>query len=87
MKIPVVPESIIAGVSKCLYSPCKDTENSKWEAIKSAVITTAETLSYAETTLSPEAVGAGGVLLVQGGDDDAEDEAEEEKVSVGKSKT
>ena len=51
------------------------------------VITTAETLSYAETTLSSEAVEAGGVLLVQGGDDDAEDEAEEEKVSVGESKT
>ena len=50
-------------------------------------MTTAETLSYAETTLSPEAVGADGVLLVQGGDDDAEDEGEEEKVSVGESKT
>ena len=87
MNIPVAPESIIAGVSKCLYNPCNDTGNSKWEAIKSAVMTTAEMLSYAETTLSPEAVGAGGVLLVQGGDDDAEDEAEEEKVSMGESKT
>ena len=41
------------------------------------VITTAEMLSYAETTLSPEAVGAGGVLLVQGGGDDDEDEGGE----------
>ena len=37
-------------------------------------------LSYAETTLSPEAVGAGGVLLVQDEDDDAEDEEEKESV-------
>ena len=44
-------------------------------------------LLYAETTLSPEAVGAGGVLLVQGEDDDAEDEGGEEKVSMGESKT
>ena len=77
MKIPVAPESIIAGVSRCLYKPCKDTGNSKWEASKSAVITTAETLSYAETTLSPEAVGADGVLLVQ--DDDVEDDEEEKE--------
>ena len=34
-------------------------------------------MSYADTTLSPEAVGAGGVLLVQ--DDDAEDEEEEKE--------
>ena len=42
-------------------------------------MTTAETLSYAETTLSLVAVGADEALLVQGGDDDAEDEEEEEK--------
>ena len=80
MKIPVAPESIMAGMSKCLYKPCRDTGNSKWEANKSAVMTTAETLSYAETTLSLVAVGANGVLLVQ--DDDAEDEGEEEEESV-----
>ena len=34
-------------------------------------------MSYAETTLSPEAVGADGVLLVQ--DDDAEDEEKEKE--------
>ena len=87
MKIPVAPESIIAGVSRCLYSPCKDTGNSKWEANKSAVMTTAETLSYADTTLSLVAVGADEALLVHDGDDDAEDVAKEEKVSVGESKT
>ena len=87
MKIPVAPESIIAGVSRCLYKPCNDTGNSRWEANKSAVITTAETLSYADTVRSPEAVGAVGVLLVHDGGDDAEDEEGEEKVSVGESKT
>ena len=39
-------------------------------------MTTAETLSYAETTLSLVAVGADEALLVHGGDDDAEDEEE-----------
>ena len=87
MKIPVAPESIIAGMSRCLYKPCNDTGNSKWEANKSAVMTTAETLSYAETTLSLAAVGAGEALLVHDGDDDAEDEGEEEKVSIGESRT
>ena len=82
MKIPVTPESIMAGMSKCLYRPCRDTGNSKWGANKSAVMTTAETLSYADTTLSSMAVGADGALLVQGGVDDAEDEDEEERESV-----
>ena len=36
-------------------------------------------MSYAETTLSPEAVGADEVLLVHDGGDDAEDKDEEEK--------
>ena len=44
-------------------------------------MTTAETLSYAETTLSLVAVGADEVLLVQGGDDDAEDKEKEERES------
>ena len=44
-------------------------------------MTTAETLSYAETTLSLVAVGADKALLVQGRDDDAEDEEEEERES------
>ena len=82
MKIPVAPESIMAGVSKCLYKPCRDTGNSKWEANKSAVRITAETLSYADTTLSSVAVGADEALLVHGGGDDAEDEDEEEEESV-----
>ena len=77
MKIPVAPESIIAGVSRCLYKPCKDTGNSKWDASKSAVITTAETLSYADTVRSSEAVGAVEVLLVHDGGDDDEDEGGE----------
>ena len=42
-------------------------------------MTTAETLSYAETTLSLVAVGAEEALLVHGGDDDAEDEEEEKE--------
>ena len=45
-------------------------------------MTTAETLSYADTTLSLVAVGADEALLVHDGDDDAEDEGEEEKESV-----
>ena len=44
-------------------------------------MTTAETLSYAETTLSLVAVGADEALLVQGGDNDAGDEEEEERES------
>ena len=44
-------------------------------------MTTAETLSYAETTLSLVAVGADEVLLVHDRDDDAEDK-EEERESV-----
>ena len=82
MKIPVAPESIIAGMSRCLYKPCNDTGNSKWEANRSAVMTTAETLSYIDTTLSLVAVGADEALLVHDGDDDAEDEEEEERESV-----
>ena len=45
-------------------------------------MTTAETLSYADTTLSSVAVGADEALLVHGGGDDAEDEDEEEEESV-----
>ena len=45
-------------------------------------MTTAETLSYADTTLSLVAVGADEALLVHDGDDDAEDEDEEERESV-----
>ena len=66
-----------------MYKPCRDTGNSKWEANKSAVMTTAETLSYADTTLSLVAVGADKALLVQGGDNDAGDEEEEERESDG----
>ena len=49
-------------------------------------MTTAETLSYAETILSLVAVGADEALLVHGGDDDAEDEEEEEKDEVNEVK-
>ena len=45
-------------------------------------MTTAETLSYADTTLSLMAVGADEALLVHDGDDDAEDKEEEEEESV-----
>ena len=44
-------------------------------------MTTAETLSYADTTLSLVAVGADEALLVQGRDDDVEDKEEEERES------
>ena len=45
-------------------------------------MTTAETLSYADTTLSLVAVGADKALLVHDGDNDAEDEGGEERESV-----